>query len=126
MAVHVLFVPADGLTLRVYSPVPHDGDIFLPTKPLGNATVAAALSEGQPVNPDKVRQQAQWTVAAAKRASAAAAADGVPGLISSSSSSRGAMPATWLSMPLLDRSVLHEQEARRAEEREAAKPKKAL
>jgi hypothetical protein len=80
-----------------------------------------------------VVQQAQWVVAAAQRASAAAAAGGSSGsaaavtaAAAAAGGAGGGGDGSWISMPLLDRTVLFEQELRVEAERLAAKPKRDL
>lgn len=81
----------------------------------------------RPVNPDKVVQQAAWVVAAAQRASAAGGSSSGLGVTTAAGvAAAGGAVGTWTSMPLLDRTVLFEQELRVEAERLAAKPKRAL
>jgi hypothetical protein len=83
--------------------------------------VAAMLSDPErttPVNPDKVRKQAEWLVKAAQRSAQTAAAGTARGVAST-----GDGLGTWTSMPLLDRTVLQEETLKQAAERLAAKPK---
>ena len=91
--------------------------------------VSAALQDPdqtQPVNPDSVIWQAKWVVKqAAKTARAGSSSGGVPGLSPTQGSTQARFKdlATWTSMPLLDRAVLHEESLRQAVEKLAAKPK---
>jgi len=65
-------------------------------------------------------------VEAAQHASAASSrSSGVPGLNPPAAAAAAEGLATWTSMPLLDRTVLHQEELRQAAEKLAAKPKAA-
>lgn len=86
--------------------------------------VAEALADSErtrPVNPDKIREQAEWVMAVAQRSST----DGSTAL-GANAAAAAAVGATWTSMPLLDRTILHEEDARQEAERLAARPKREL
>ncbi|WIA18449.1 hypothetical protein OEZ85_009908 [Tetradesmus obliquus] len=120
----------DGYTLRTYSPVAHEDDLFLPTRHMGSKEVADKLANASlttPVDPSKVLRQAVAIAEAARISAAANPAAALAAAGGSSSSSSGAVDgAEWTSMPLLDRGVLRQEQLRQQQERLAAKPKRQL
>lgn len=80
-----------------------------------------------PVNPDKVTRQAVAIVEAAKRAAQSTAAhdsDALRRAIAGEAAGGSEVDgAEWLSMPLLDRTVLHREKLRQQQARLDAKPK---
>lgn len=76
-------------------------------------------SKTLPVNPDKVTRQAVAIVEAAKRAAEFTSSYGPV-----SDAGRAEIDgADWLSMPLLDRTILHKEKLREEQARLEAKPK---